>query len=194
MKNSLRVATLTAVLSLALTSSAAALTYGGSATGAQVTVPTTGTIIRAASGTLSMSGGGADAALLVGDIPGDLTAGAVSLSAGTLHSSIVGLDATRAEASMANVSLTVSGNQITADFLMARSTASCGPAVAGSSALGNLVINGQTITVEGDPNHSVAFPHGSAFIYEQVPVVVAASGVVTVKAVDVAAHDGNTGR
>src|SRR2546426_9688493 len=145
MKNSLRVATLTAVLSLALTSSAAALTYGGSATGAQVTVPTTGTIIRAASGTLSISGGGADAALLVGDIPGDLTAGAGSLSAGAPHSSIVGLDATRAEASMANVSLTVSGNQITADFLMARWTPSGRPAAAGRPALRHLVIHGQTM-------------------------------------------------
>ena len=194
MKNSLRVTTLTAVLSLALTSSAAALTYGGSATGAQVTVPTTGTIIRAASGTLSISGGGADAALLVGDIPGDLTAGAVSLSAGTLHSSIVGLDATRAEASMANVSLTVSGNQITADFLMARSTASCGPAVAGSSALGNLVINGQTITVTGDPNQTVTLPNGSAIINEQVPAVVGTSGELTVNALHVATHDAITGQ
>src|SRR3989442_15970241 len=104
MKNSLRVATLTAVLSLALTSSAAALTYGGSATGAQVTGPTTGTIIRAASGTLSISGGGADAALLVGDIPGDLTAGADCLSAGAPHRLIFSLDTTRAAAAAANVS------------------------------------------------------------------------------------------
>src|SRR2546428_10015980 len=78
-------------------SSAAALSFGGSATGAQVTVPATGTTIRAATGDLPAAGGGVGAALLVGDIPSSLTGGAVALAAGTLHSSAVGLDATRSE-------------------------------------------------------------------------------------------------
>jgi len=167
-KKLLLLMTLTAGLSLALISSAGAATYGGSATGAEVTVPATGTTIRAATGSLSISGGGAEAALLVGDIPGSATAGVVSLSAGVMHSAIVGLDATQAETSMADVSLTVSGNQITADFLMARSAASCGPAVTGSSQLTNLVINGQTITVTGAPNQTVALPNGTAIINEQI--------------------------
>jgi hypothetical protein len=195
MKNLLRLTALASLLSLPLISSdAQAVSFGGHATGAQVTVPATGTIIRATSGTLPISGGGADAFLLVGDIPGDLTAGAVSLSAGTLHSAIVGLDATRAEASMANVALTVSGNQITADFLIARSTASCGPAVAGSSELANIVINGEAITVTGAPNQTVALPNGTVIFNEQLPSVVGTSAELTVTALHVTTSDVVTGQ
>src|SRR3982751_3166953 len=77
---------------------AEAQTFGGSATGAEITVPTTGTTIRAATGTVPISGGGAEAALLVGDIPASATGGVAGLSAGVMHSAIAGLDATRAEA------------------------------------------------------------------------------------------------
>jgi hypothetical protein len=198
MGNLFRLATLTAVLNLVLlTSSAAAHTFGGHATAVQVTVPATGTIIRAASGTLSITGGAVDAALLVGDIPSDLTAGAVALQAGTLHSAAVGLgDQTNAQSSLANVNLTISGNAITADFLMARSTASCGPgpAVAGSSQLANLVINGQAITVTGDPDQTVTLPNGSAIINQQVPSVVGSSGELTVNALYVSTRDAITGQ
>src|SRR5437868_12624700 len=100
-----------------------AQTYGGSATGAAITVPTTGTTIRAATGTEPISGGGAEAALLVGDIPASATGGVAGLTAGVMHSSIVGIDATRAEASMGNITLTISNNTITADFIMARAVA-----------------------------------------------------------------------
>src|SRR5207247_9447136 len=82
-----------------------------------------------------------------------------------------GLDETDAGAWLATVSLTVSGNGITSDFLMARSNAGCGPAVAGSSQLENLVINGQPITVTGNPNQTVSLPNGTATINEQTPAV-----------------------
>src|SRR6266478_644640 len=120
--------------------------FGGQATAVQVFVPATGLTIKAASGQLPPTGGEVDASLLSGDIPGSATGGVVALAAGALHSVVVGLDETNAEASLATVSLTVSGNGITSDFLMARSNASCGPAVAGSFQLQNLVINGQPIT------------------------------------------------
>ncbi len=177
-------------------SSAAALSFGGSATGAQVTVPATGTTIRAATGDLPAGGGGVGAALLVGDIPSSLTGGAVALAAGTLHSSAVGLDATNVEASMANANLTISGNQISADFLMARSAASCGPgpSVAGSSQLQNLVINGQTITVTGAPNQTVQLPNGTATINEQSSSVVGSSGALAVIALHVTTRDPLTGQ
>src|SRR5207244_7684468 len=137
-------------------SSAAALSFGGSATGAQVTVPATGTTIRAATGDLPAAGGGVGAALLVGDIPSSLAGGGAALAAGTLHSSAVGLDATNVDASLANANLTISGHQISADFLMARSAASCGPgpSVAGSSQLQHRVINAQTLTVPGAAHRS----------------------------------------
>ena len=160
MKTACRLLAFTVLLCLTVSAPAAAATYGGSATGAQVTVPATGTTIRAATGSIGISGGTAEASLLVGDVPGSATGGVVALSAGVMHSAIVGLDATRAESSTGDITLTVSNNTITADFLMARSTASCGPAVAGSSQLTNLVINGQAITVTGAPNQTVALPTG----------------------------------
>src|SRR5436309_7197382 len=156
-------------------------TNGGHYTGAAVTVTATDTTIRAASGSLSNSGREADAALSVGDIPGSATGGVVTLAASAMHTAVVGTGpTTRAEGSMGAVGLTVSGNQISSDFLMARSNASCGPSVAGSSELVNLVINGQSIAVTGAANQTVALPNGSAIINEQVPTVGATSGELIV--------------
>src|SRR5256886_12424238 len=195
MKNLVLLATLTAGLNLALMSSVNGATYGGDATGAVVTVTATGTTIRAATNSLSISGGEADAALSVGDIPGSATGGVVSLAASALSSVVIGTGAdTRAHAAMGAVGLTVSGNQISSDFLMARSTASCGPTVGGSSELVNLVINGQPITVTGAPNQTVALPNGSAIINEQVQTVGATSGELIVNALHVLTHDTITGQ
>ena len=168
--------------------------FGGEATGAIVTAA--GITIKAATGQLPPTGGSVDASLLSGDIPGSATGGAVSLTAGVLHSVAVGLDVTDAEASMADVSLTVSGNGITADFLMAQSTASCGsgPAVVGSSQLPNLVINGQAITVTGSPNQSVSLPNGTAVINEQTPTVAGSTGDLRVVALHVTTTDPITGQ
>jgi hypothetical protein len=175
-----------------LAPAADAQTYGGSATGAAVTVPATGTVIRAASGTISISGGGAEASLPVGDIPGSATGGVVSLAAGTVHSAIVGIDATRGEASMGNVALTVSGNQISTDFLMARAAASCGPAAAASSELGSLVINGQAITVTGAANQTVALPNGTAIINKQTSTLNGTSAELVVDALYITTQDNIT--
>jgi len=195
MKNLVLLITVTAGLNLALMSSANGATYGGDATGAVVTVTATGTTIRAATGTLSISGGEADSALSVGDIPGSATGGAVALAASALSSVVIGTGAdTRAHAAMGAVGLTVSGNQISSDFLMARSTASCGPTVGGSSELVNLVINGQPITVTGAPNQTVTLPNGSAIINEQVPTVGTTSGELIVNALHVLTHDTITGQ
>src|SRR6267378_609388 len=190
MKKLVLLTTMTAGLNLALMSSANGATYGGDATGATVTVTATGTMIRAATGTLSIAGGEVDAALSVGDIPGSATGGVVTLAASALSSVIIGTGAdTRAHSAMGAVALTVSGNQISSDFLMARSTASCGPTVGGSSELVNLVINGQPITVTGAPNQTVALPNGSVIINEQVPTVGGTSGELIVRALHVMTQD-----
>lgn len=187
--------TLSILLGMTVVSSAAAATYGGDATGAEVTVPATGTTIRAATGTLSISGGMADATVSVGDIPSSATGGAVSLAASALHSAVVGTGGTtRAESSVGAVGVTVSGNTITSDFLMARSTASCGPSVAGGADLVNLVINGQAITITGAPNQTVSLPNGTAIINAQVPTIGATSGELTVTALRVMTHDTITGQ
>jgi hypothetical protein len=90
---------------------------------------------------------------------------------------------------MGAIALAVSGNQISSDFLMARSTASCGPAVGGGSHLQNLVINGQSLTVTGAANQTVTLPNGSAIINEQVQTIGATSGELTVRALHVLTHD-----
>jgi hypothetical protein len=194
MKNLVLLTTVTAGLNLALISSAGAQTFGGYATGAQVTVTATGTSIRAAAGSLPPSGGGVDASLLVGDVPGSATGGVVSLSAGVMHSAASGITETHAEASMADITLTASGNQITADFLVARSTAVCAPAAAGSSEISNLVINGQSIVVTGAPNQTVTLPNGTAVINEQFPNVGGTSATLSVNALHVQTNDPVTGQ
>ncbi len=195
MKKLVLLTTVTAGLNLALMSPASAATYGGDATGAAVTVTATGTTIRAATNSLSISGGEADAALSVGDIPGSATGGVVTLAASALSSVVIGTGAdTRAHAAMGAVGLTVSGNQISSDFLMARSTASCGPTVGGSSELVNLVINGQPITVTGSANQTVTLSNGSVVINEQVPTVGGTSGELIVNALHVLTHDTITGQ
>jgi hypothetical protein len=175
-------------------SQAQAVSFGGQATGVQVFVPATGLTIKAATGQLPPTGGEVDASLLSGNIPGSATGGVVSLAAGTLHSVVVGLDATDAEASLTNVSLTVSGNGITSDFLMARSNASCGPAVAGSAQLQNLVINGQPITVTGNPNQTVSLPNGTATINEQTSTVAGSTADLKVVALHVITIDAVSGQ
>src|SRR5437667_8168535 len=154
-------------------------TFGGDATAAVVRVAGTA-LALADTGPLPTTGGGLGAALLSGNVPSGLTAGVVSLTAGTLHAAIVGLDRTQAEASLGGINLTVSGNGIAAGVLMARSEASCaaGPAVTGSSQLAGLVINGQAISITGAANHTVLLPNGRAIINEQVPSVADGSGQV----------------
>jgi hypothetical protein len=188
-KWSLRVAIVGILVGWLGSSLAEAQTFTGSATGVQITLPATGTVIRAATGTLAIGGGGAHASMLVGDVPSSATGGVVSLAAGTLHSAIVGIMATGGGASMSGVSLTVSGNQITADFLMANSTASCSPAVFGSSQLQNLVINGQSVTVTGSPNQTIALPNGTVIINRQAQSIGLTTASLTVDALNVTTRD-----
>jgi hypothetical protein len=183
----------TAVASLSLISSASAQGFGGYATGMQVTVPTTGTTVRAATGSLPPSGGTVESSLVTASIPSSLTGGAASLSAGTLHSVVVGLTEADAESSQESLNLTISGNQITADFLMAQSTATCTPAVSGSSQVINLVVNGQPITITGGANQTVTLPNGTLTINEQTPNVGTNSATLTVTAMHATTYDSITG-
>jgi len=93
---------------------------------------------------------------------------------------------------MSNVSLTVSGNQISADFLMARGTASCSPAVNGTSQLQNLVVNSQPITVTGNPNQTVTLPNGTLVINKQTSSIGGSSASITVDALNVTTTDAIT--
>src|SRR6267142_3210742 len=196
MKNLVLLTTVAAGLNLALISSASAETYGGDATAVQVTVPATGTTIRAATGTLSISGGGEEASMMVGDIPGGATGGVVALTAGVMHSAIYGVGRwTSGDSSTGDVTLAISGNQITSDFIMARSKSHCqaGPHVSGDSTVENLVINGTPITVTGAPNQTVTLSNGTVVINEQTPSIVGNTGEIRTTALHVITRDTLTG-
>lgn len=131
-------------------------TFSGQATVVRATVLGTTTVLADA-GPLPSSGGAEDATLLTASVPG-------LLDAEVLHASTVGQgNASRAEASVAQLSLTVAGQSISADFLMSRAEARCtngSASVSGSSEIVGLVVNGEAISVSGAPNQTIPLPLG----------------------------------
>ena len=131
--------------------------FSGQAIVVRAALPLAGTLDLGDTGPLPQSGGAQEASLLDLSIPGLLTA-----EVG--HASTIGQgDRSRSEASVANVATTAGGNTITADFLMARAMATCGPggaSTSGSSEIAQLMINGQTIDVTGTPNQTIQLPLG----------------------------------
>ncbi len=115
-------------------------------------------------GPLPESGGAQQTSLLTASVP-------QLLSAEVLHATTVGQgDRSRSEASVASLTLTVGGNTISADLLMARAMAVCAsgsPSSSGSSEIVGLVVNGQTIAVSGQPNQMVALPGGGSIIVNE---------------------------
>jgi hypothetical protein len=163
---------------------AATRTYSGQATVVRATVLDVTTVLSD-TGPLPSSGDAREASLLEKHVDG-------LLDAEVLHATTIGQgDHSRSEASVANLSLTVAGNTIDADFLMARATAQCqpgGPVVSGSSEIAVLVINGQAITVTGAPNQTVLLPAGTGqvVINEQMSD---GAGDITVNALHVVVND-----
>src|SRR5713226_5135696 len=105
---------------------ASTTSFSGQATAVQANVLGTKTTF-ADTGPLPASGGAQQTSLLTASVP-------QLLSAEVLHASTVGQgDRSRSEASVADLNLTVGGNNITADFLMARAAAVCGPGGATTS-------------------------------------------------------------
>jgi hypothetical protein len=156
-------------------------TFSGQATAVRATLLGTTTTL-ADTGPLPSSGGALEASLLSASVDGLLTAD-------VLHAATIGQgDRSRSEASLADVSVTVAGNTLTADFLMARAMAVCGPSVSGSSEIVNLVINGQTIAITGQPNQTVNLPGGvgaKVVINEQLSSIGGNSGSIDVNALHV---------
>ncbi len=132
-------------------------------------------------GPLPESGGSREASLLAVDAGG--------LSAEVLHASTVGQgDRARSEASVANVSLTLGGNTLSADFLSSEATATCGdqgPTVSGQSQIVNLAINGLPVIIAGPPNQTVDLPNGRVVINEQAGGTSGRTGEITVNALHI---------
>src|SRR5260221_2950680 len=159
-----------------------ATSYSGQATVVNATVLGINTKLSD-TGPLPSSGGARESSLLTASVPGLLTAE-------VLHASTVGQGShSRSEASVANLNLTAGENPITASFLMSRAEASCGnggqASVSGSSEIATLVINGQTISVSGQPNQTVLLPNGSVVINEQSSSASGKTGDITVSALHV---------
>jgi hypothetical protein len=157
---------LAGVLADATTSSASSATsYSGRATVLQAGVAGLFTVVLADAGPLPPSGGAREASLLNASVPGLVTAE-------VLHASTVGQgNASRSEASVAEVSLTVAGNTISAGLLQARAAAVCGDdgaTASGNSDIAALTVNGQTITISGAPNQRVPLLVGEVIINEQM--------------------------
>jgi hypothetical protein len=153
--------------------------FSGQATVVRATVLGVTTVLSD-TGPLPSQGGALEASLLTASIPGVLTVD-------VLHATTVGQgDRSRSEASVADLSLTLAGNTITAGFLMSRAMAVCAkrdPATSGSSEIAALVINGQAIVVSGSPNQTIALPAGlgEVIINEQST----GPGTITVNALHV---------
>jgi len=157
-------------------------TFSGEATVVQATVVGLPPIVLSDTGALDSTGGAREASLLDANVPGLLTAE-------VLHASTVGQgQRSSSEASVANVTLTVGGNTISAGLLRARATAEChnGTAsVSGSSEIVDLVVNGQAIVVSGQPNQTISLPVGRVIINEQQSSVRGNTGDITVNALHV---------
>jgi hypothetical protein len=155
-----------------------ATSYSGRATVVQVTLLGLPTMTLVDAGPLGSSGGAEHATLVSGNVPGVLTAE-------VLHAATVGQGgASRSEASVAELAVTVGGNNISAGFLEARATAMCtdaGATASGSSDITALSVNGVPITISGSPNQTVDLPNGQIIINEQSP----GPGEMTVNALHV---------
>ena len=157
-------------------------TYSGQATVVNATVLGMTPVLLSDTGPLPSSGGALETSLLEATVPGLLTAE-------VLHASTVGQGhQSRAEASVANLNLTVGGHTIGAGILMARATAACepgGPTLSGSSEIVDLFIDGQTIVVSGQPNQTITLPDGKVVINEQTSSRHGNTGDITVNALHV---------
>ncbi len=162
-----------------------AVAFSGQATVLRATVLGITTTVSD-TGPLPSSGGALQTSLLSISFPGLLTADVA-------HASTIGqADRARSEASVADVSLTAGGNTIAASFLRSSAMAVCttgGPAVSGSSEIADLVINGQTIAVSGQPNQTITLPVGEVIINEQSSSVSGNTGSITVNALHVIVPD-----
>lgn len=163
-------------------------TFSGRGTVVQATVLGLDPIVLSNTGDLPSSGGAQEASLLQASVPGLLTAE-------VLHAAAVGQGkASRSEASVANVNLTVGGHGVSAGFLIARAAAVCkagAATVSGSSELATLVIDGNTVTIATQPNQTVALlgvggvEVGRVIINEQTSSASGGFGEITVNALHV---------
>jgi hypothetical protein len=119
------------------------------------------TLGLANTGALSGPTDALDASQLTGNLLGALTAEVPSAT------TIGYPDQVDSAASLANLALSIAGNNIGADFLMSEASAILNIGGVGSSTLSNLSLNGAPVPVTGYPNQTVSIPGGQMVINEQ---------------------------
>src|SRR3989441_3401121 len=177
-------------------------TFSGEATVVSVTVPSLpllSPIILGHAGPLSESGGADHSTLLSATISKEQTLNLLALDAEVVHAATVGQgNHSRAEASVADVSLNVAGNTIQADVLSSRAEARCdgagGASASGSSEIAGLVVNGTQIVVTGQPNQLVSPAPVKIVINEQSNSASGNHSDITVNALHVTVTDPLTGQ
>jgi hypothetical protein len=140
---------------------AVAQTTGGEARAVQATVLGATTVLSD-TGVLSAGSSDAlDASSPTGSVPSLLTSD-------TLHAATVGSpDEIDSEASLGSLAMSLFGNTLSVDFVMARAMAVTGAAGAATSEVDGLTINGVSIPVSGAPNQTVPIAGGMVILNEQ---------------------------
>ena len=127
---------------------AVAQTAGGEAKAVQATVFGVTTVLSDTGVLAAGSSDALDASSPTGSVPS-------LLSSDTLHAATVGSpDQVDSEASLGSLEMSLFGNTLSADFVMARAMAVTGAAGAATSEIDGLTINGVSIPVSGAPNQT----------------------------------------
>jgi len=133
-------------------------------------------------GTLSGTSDAREASQITGSVPSLLTGEA-------LHATTIGYpDKVDSEASLGNLALTVGGNGILADFVMARALAVLGSAGTGLTNIAGLTIGGVPVFLTGAPNQTLSLGGLTIVLNEQMP----SAGGIIVNALHVKTLDGLT--
>jgi hypothetical protein len=90
------------------------------------------------------------------------------ISGNTLHATTIGWpDQVDSEASVSDLAIRVGVTTISADFVMARSSALLGLSNTNNVGIDRLSINGTQVAVTGNPNQTITIPGGRVVINEQ---------------------------
>ena len=126
-----------------------------------ITLPGTTTVLAGTGALPPGSTGALEASSVAGTVPS-------LVSGDSLHATVIGLPGeASSEASLASLGLSVGGNTISADFIMAGARAVTGAGGSGSSDIDGLSINGVRIPVTGAPNQTIPIVGGTVVLNEQ---------------------------
>jgi hypothetical protein len=117
-------------------------------------------------GQLPSSGGSLSTELLSLTVPDLLSLNLLSASTDGANNE------TDSAASVVQVTITAAGVNIAASVLTSNASATCAPAVSGTSTVVGLKVNGLSVKITGQPNQTIPLLVGSLVINEQISSVV----------------------